>query len=150
VNKNHLIYLASPHQHNNRFIEHLREQEVLRYAAWMTAQGLLVYCPIAYGRALWSVMEYPLGWEFWAALDSKLVAGSDEVRVMCMPGWECSTGVTAEIRLAKELGRQVTYATPSGVEDEPPDMITHQEWMGFWARIGGASARAPKKQLLMD
>ena len=145
-----LIYLASPHQHDSKFVEHQREQEVLRYAAWMMKEGELVFCPIAYGRALWSVTNFPLGWEYWVDFDTKMVTACDEVRVMCIPGWDVSRGVAAETKLAMQLDKRISWATTRGVFSHTPlKADTYEDWAQFWL-VEGAPAITSAQRLLLD
>ena len=57
----------------------------------------------------------PSDWRFWERHDRRFLEACDEVIVLMLPGWEASIGVQAEIAIARELRKPVTYldACPS-------------------------------------
>lgn len=116
-----MIYLASPYTHPDPAIQEERFRAVCAYAATMMRQGLRVFSPIAHTHHI-ALCGLPGGWEFWEAYDRDMIARCDEVAVLCLPGWEESTGVRAEIAIAAELGLPVRYLDPEGV----PEKIPHE------------------------
>lgn len=53
--------------------------------------------------------ELDLSWEYWKEYTIDLIKRCDEIYVLCSDGWETSTGVQDEIKLAKEFGIEVNY-----------------------------------------
>ena len=51
----------------------------------------------------------PTGWDFWERIDRAYLARCDEVVVLMLDGWQESTGVRAEIALARDLGKPVRF-----------------------------------------
>jgi len=51
----------------------------------------------------------PTNWEFWKAYDTAFLKWADEVYIFMQDGWKDSIGVTAEIKIAKQLGKPIIY-----------------------------------------
>ena len=81
----------------------------------MEKEGLNVFSPITHSHPL-----YDLGmrgdWDFWKRIDVEYLRLSEKIVVLMLPGWLESKGVTAEIKLAKEMGIPVEYLQPSLLE----------------------------------
>ena len=70
---------------------------------------MLVFSPISHTHPIAAAGNLPVGWEFWKQYDLTFIEWCDELYVLMADGWRESTGVTAEIKLAKELGKPVRY-----------------------------------------
>ncbi len=81
-------------------------------AGKLIKQGHLVYSPIAHSHSIAVRCELPKDWEFWQRVDREYIKWVDEVQVLCLPGWEESTGIENEIKIAKELEKPVWYWLP--------------------------------------
>lgn len=103
-----LIYLASPYSHDEETIRDLRFLLVCKAAATLMRRGQLVFSPIAHTHPI-AAHGLPGHWKFWERYDRKMIALCDRLVVLTLPGWEKSTGVQAEIRIAQELGKDVSY-----------------------------------------
>lgn len=57
----------------------------------------------------YTVVKFPLTWDYWKEYSLKLLSVCDRMIVLTLPGWEDSAGVTAEIALAHELNIPITY-----------------------------------------
>ena len=103
-----MIYLASPYSAPANWLREMRFHDVCRYAAKMMREGLHVFSPIAHSHPL---AAYGLtgAWAFWEAQDREFLSMCSELWVLMLPGWEASTGVTAEIAIANELGLPIRY-----------------------------------------
>ncbi len=107
------IYLATPYSDPDPAIRNHRFLVVNKVAGRLMAAGHLVFSPISHTHPIALAGDLPKGWEFWAKYDFTFINDwADGVWVLMQPGWEESVGVTAEIKLAEELGKPVEYLTP--------------------------------------
>lgn len=104
-----LIYLASPYSHPDPAVRQQRFETVCFIAARLMREGHHVYSPIAHTHPIAVKGELPTGFEYWEAFDRKMITACDAVWVAMMDGWRESVGVTAEIKIADELGKPVRY-----------------------------------------
>lgn len=106
-----MIYLASPYSHPEAAIREARFQAVCQAAAALIRAGQVVFSPIAHSHGM-VTFGLPTDWPFWERCDREHLARCDEVMVLTLGGWRESAGVTAEIRIAGELGKRVRYLAP--------------------------------------
>lgn len=115
-NSKPLVYLACPYtakgvEDKNQIykIETARFRAATRAAARLTEAGYVVFSPITHSHP----MKYESGllgtWDFWQSVDYTYLGLCNKVFVLAIPGWECSTGVTEEIKYAKQLGLEVEF-----------------------------------------
>lgn len=104
-----LTYLACPYSHDKRSVRVKRFEAVNRVAGRLMREGKQVFSPISHTHPIAEATELPLGWDFWQEYDRAFIEHSKEVIVLMLPGWKESTGVTAEIEIAKELGISVYF-----------------------------------------
>lgn len=71
--------------------------------------GNHVYSPISHSHPIAKVCDLPLGWDYWGAVDRSFIEWADAVYVLMLDGWKGSTGVGAEIEIARSLGKDVSY-----------------------------------------
>lgn len=103
------IYVASPYTHPDPAVAQARYERVADYSAKCMLAGEFVFSPIAHHHPIAQRHVMPTDWEFWKRIDTAMLASSVGMRVLMMPGWEKSVGVTAEIEIAKELGIPVEF-----------------------------------------
>ena len=74
-------------------------------------QGKLVFSPISHGHP---ICRYgvPLDWAYWERHGRRHLEVCDKVVVLMIDGWKESVGVQAEIAIARELGKPVSFLTP--------------------------------------
>jgi hypothetical protein len=77
----------------------------------MMRHGQQVFSPIAHTHPI-AQFDLPKGWEFWEEFDRWYISRCDEVVVLMLRGWRESKGVQAEIKIAEELGKPVSYIEP--------------------------------------
>lgn len=104
-----MIYLASPYSHPEATVRDARFHSVCCVAARLMKSGMHVFSPIAHTHPIALAGDLPRGWDYWEAFDRKMIAACDGVLVLRLDGWDKSKGVTAEIAIAKELGKPVAY-----------------------------------------
>lgn len=103
-----MIYLASPYSHPDPAIRERRYRDVCRATASLIRAGVSVFSPIIHSHPL-EAYGLPSHWRFWEELDRDFLARCDRLAVLMLGGWETSIGVRAEIRIARELGKPVSY-----------------------------------------
>ena len=103
------IYLAVPYSHSDVHIRLYRFDKVNGAAAKLMREGNLVFLPISHTHPIAMAGELPLGWEFWEAYDRTFIEWADEIHVLKLKGWNDSTGVINEIKIAKEMCKPVKY-----------------------------------------
>jgi nucleoside 2-deoxyribosyltransferase len=106
-----MIYLASPYTSDDPAVRQQRFEAACRAAAELLRQGKTVFSPIAMTHNLCR-HGLRLDWEFWRQHDRRFLEICDEVVVLMLDGWRESVGVQAEIAIARELGKPVTYLRP--------------------------------------
>lgn len=100
-----LIYLASPYTGN----EVPNFEAVAKKASELMVKGYIIFCPISMCHPMSVHGKLPGGWEFWEKFDRTYLSVCNRVIVYRLPGWEKSKGVTAEIKIAQELGIPIEY-----------------------------------------
>jgi nucleoside 2-deoxyribosyltransferase len=106
---NKKIYLACPYSHKDPKVRKDRFERVNALAAKLMAKGFLVFSPISHTHPIAEAGDLPKGWEYWKNYDESFLDWCDEVFVYKLEGWTVSTGVMAEIEIAKQLGKPITY-----------------------------------------
>lgn len=118
-----LIYLASPYSHQNKTIMYKRFIDVCNVAGKLTNLGYYIMSPISMNHPWKEHCDIEIGytWEFWQKFDTELINNCYAVWVCTMDGWKESTGVQAEIKIAKKSGKEIKYVNPETLEitDEP-------------------------------
>jgi len=104
-----LIYLAGPYSHDLEEVREERFHLLTKAAAVLMSNGLHCFSLITHCHPMHRFHGMPQGWDFWEKYDRKMLAQCDEIWVLTLPGWKGSTGVKAEIEIAKELGIEVRY-----------------------------------------
>jgi hypothetical protein len=110
-----LIYLASPYSHKDPVVKELRFRSAARIGAKMMAAGKYIFSPISHTHPIALAGKLPGEWQFWEGYDRVMIKCCQRLTVAKIDGWETSTGVQAEIKIADELGIPVDYVESDGV-----------------------------------
>ena len=113
-----MIYLCCPYSHVDPTVREARFDAACRAAAALMRAGKMVFSAISHTHPI-AQYGLPKGWDFWEAYDRELLQRCEEVVVLMLDGWQRSVGVQAEIKIARQLGKPVSYLTP--VTEENPD-----------------------------
>jgi hypothetical protein len=70
-----------------------------------------VFSPIVHSHPL-TAFGLPTDWAFWERCDRQYLQRCDELVVSTLDGWQESVGVQAEIKLAAELAKPVSFLHP--------------------------------------
>ena len=103
-----MIYLASPYSHADPAVRETRYQAACHATAALLKAGFVVFSPIVHSHPL-VAFDLPTGWDFWERIDRAYLSRCDEVVVLTLDGWQQSTGVRAEIAIARDLGKPVRF-----------------------------------------
>ena len=104
-----IIYFASPYSDSNPDVVNERYNKTCNKVAELVSQGNIVMSPIVYGHTLLQYKEMPGDWQFWKNFCESFLYKSDEMFVYKIEGWDKSTGLLAEVELAKSLNIKITY-----------------------------------------
>ena len=107
--KNKLIYLATPYTSEDPSVAEERFRKVSQVAAKLINRGEFILSPISMCHPIAIEGGLPGDWEFWDAYDRTIIACCYKLYVLMLDGWEESTGVQAEIKIAKEFGLEIEY-----------------------------------------
>ena len=106
------IYLAIPYSHRDHGVRTARFRRVNRVAAHLFQQGHLVFSPISHSHPIACQCGLPKGYDFWQKWSRSFIDWCDAVYVVAIDGWEKSKGVQAEIKAAKEMGKDIVIVAP--------------------------------------
>ncbi len=103
-----MIYLASPYSHDDPYIMESRFHAAAKKASELMKNGEIVFSPIVHAHPI-AQYGLPKEWEFWQKFDEFFLSLASEIYVLMLDGWQESTGVNNEIRIAMDLGLAITY-----------------------------------------
>jgi hypothetical protein len=111
-----LVYVASPYTSTDKVLQEIRYIGAAVGTGWLmnTYQDISFYSPISHTHPIATYCKLPGHWEFWKQFDETVLSRCNEIWVLCLDGWQQSTGVTAELQIAVELGLPVKYVQPLG------------------------------------
>ena len=116
MNKDELIYLASPYSNGDK---EKNFKIVTKISANLTSEGYVTISPITYGHTLIQYKEMPTDWSFWLNYCLILLTKCDRLLVCKLDGWEESVGVDAEISYARDHGIPIEYyEAPKSIIEE--------------------------------
>jgi len=72
-------------------------------------QGLLIFSPISHSHPIALAGDLPLGFDYWEKYDRAMLERCSGLIVLMLDGWKESVGVQAEIRIAEELGLDISF-----------------------------------------
>lgn len=110
-----LYYLASPYSHKEESMKDYRFDLAARATRYLLERfpNVNIFSPIVHSHVLHRIGMQG-DWNTWKRIDTNYIEKCDGLVVLMIPGWEQSVGVTAEIEVAKQLGKTIFYlsATP--------------------------------------
>ena len=105
-----LTYLACPYTHEDEDVLLHRVATVNSVAASLISTfDLIVFSPISHSHPISLCGDLPEEWEFWKKQDEAFLSCCNQIFVCTLPGWKESTGVTAEIQIARNMGLPLYY-----------------------------------------
>lgn len=113
INKQRPIYyLAAPYTHSDPKIRRFRVKAVTQMAYNLFREGRLIYSPLTHNVPIdcLGIFGDHLAWK---DFDHTMLARSEGLILLQLPGFEESKGVKAEIDRAREIGLPIEIITPS-------------------------------------
>jgi hypothetical protein len=109
-----MIYLASPYSHPDYAVRHARYEEARRHVVSHSLSHTgptdeFLFSPIVYGHQIAAEHNLRFDAKYWERFNVSLLRACTALHVLCLPGWEESNGVAAEITLADILFMEVQY-----------------------------------------
>ena len=113
-----LIYVASPYSSADKAMQEYRAAAVAIVCGWLFDQhpDVSFFSPISHTHPIAMHCKLPGHWQFWAAYDHCMLSRCDEMWVFCLDGWLKSSGVTAELEMAKKMGLPIRYIIPHSLD----------------------------------
>ena len=110
------LYLASPYSHKDPVVRQRRYESAQMCVYQYLQRRVWVYSPIVHCHPLSLEYALPGDAKFWEDFNHAMIASSQGIRVLTIPGWQESLGVTEEISFARERGLSVKFVSRFGVE----------------------------------
>lgn len=110
------VYLATPYTHQSAAVREYRFQISNRVAAVLMRQGMHVFSPISHSHPIAMAGELPTAWQYWAEYDEKIIVQvCSRLLVIDTEGWRESTGVRAEVAIARKHNIPTAMVSVEGV-----------------------------------
>lgn len=103
------VYLISPY---TKLDHDYAYRKALRAAKAMTEQGISCFSPIAYAHQMRDLNESST---FWRHFNTSWIDWCQVAVVLYMPGWNKSVGVSQEIKIAKEKGKELYFLNEESI-----------------------------------
>ena len=108
-----LSYLAAPYSDPDPLVVADRMERLCKADAKLMKKGIFTVSPLL-KHFIIQHEQLPGDWEYWRDYSAALLCGVDRVYVLMLPGWKESIGVSAEIRLATDVGIPILYINELG------------------------------------
>lgn len=106
-------YLAIPYSDPDEKVMDYRAEISDIVCADLMNQGRVIFAPISSCHHIAKKYTLPRDWAFWKNIDEQFVRASKTLLVVALEGWENSTGVTAERKIAEDAGIPVELIDPT-------------------------------------
>ncbi len=103
------IYLACPYTHPDRAVRLQRYEAVTACAAHLMRSGCVVYSPITHSHHMAEAHGLPTDFAWWRRHCLTMLNGARNLTILCLHGWDQSTGVIAERDHANNIRLPVNY-----------------------------------------
>lgn len=105
-----ITYVASPYSHVDKQVEAARYECAIRFTAWLVAvERKVAISPIVHCRPLAEARSLPGDAAWWEFYNESLMNACDNLAVLCLPWWEESKGVAAEIAYFTDANLPIKY-----------------------------------------
>lgn len=106
------IYLASPFSSDDKLEKEWRFLKACDAAGYLMQQGKIVFSPIAHGWPIAKIRDLSTDWDYWYDQCGAMISRCQTIIVLCLPGWDKSTGVYEELKIAKAWNLELLYMDP--------------------------------------
>jgi len=104
------IYLACPYSHKDPKVRAARVELVNKKAAELMMAGYLVFSPLSHSHPISKHCAVdPCDNDFWLRQDLWILDICEEFHVLCLDGWQESSGIDTEFQRAQDLRMPVVY-----------------------------------------
>lgn len=103
-----MIYVAAPFWHDDEKIRQARRQAAILYSERLFFKGKLFYSPLLYSERF---AEKKQKENFWLSHGLKMVEVCTIMHVLCLDGWEKSSGIQGEVAKAEAMEIPIKYIT---------------------------------------
>lgn len=101
-----MIYIGVPFWHEDESIRNYRRRKAIEYSERLFYRGIPFYSPLLYSNHF---KEKKAQEGYWINHGLKMVDVCDEMRILCLDGWNQSVGLRGEIARAKARGIPIEY-----------------------------------------
>ena len=101
-----VIYIACPFWHESPEVRAGRRQKAIAYGDGLFRKGLHFYSPLLNSERY---KEKKAKEKYWLEHGLKMVDVSTEMHVLCLPGWEDSSGIKGEVAKAQKNNIEIVY-----------------------------------------
>lgn len=105
-------YIASPYTSPDAMVRTERYLAAIQYAHFLLSNGIPCFSPIIHYHLISLLWRMPKEFAFWKNYDEAMIKSCNAIRVLMIPGWEESIGVTHEIDFAYSLGKVIIMVDP--------------------------------------
>ncbi len=113
MRKGKIEYLGLPYTDDDPLMEDWRADISDRIAADLfTREGRIIFAPISAWHHIARKYKLPGTFEYWAKFDEEFIKISTKLLIIMLPGWEDSTGVNGEVKLANKYNIPIGYIDP--------------------------------------
>jgi hypothetical protein len=105
-----LAYLAAPYSHFDPRVRAARFEAINQCASVLMRNGLYLFSPISHTHPIALAGGLPTGFDFWENYDRVMLSACGLLVVLMLDGWEKSTGVTGEIKIATHNKQPIFYS----------------------------------------
>jgi hypothetical protein len=81
----------------------------------------IIFSPIVHSHnmAKYYPEHHGQDWSYWKRVDARYISACNEVWVLTLDGWYASIGVSAERKLAQEMGKPLFYIDFTELQNHP-------------------------------
>lgn len=106
-------YLGIPYSDDDESVMDFRAEISDAICADLMKQGKIIFAPISSAHHIAKKYGLPRDWAFWHKFDEEFVRVCKKMNVITLDGWKESTGLQAEIELAKKYGLEYEEIDPT-------------------------------------
>ena len=104
-------YVTSPYSHAEKWIQQKRFLQAAVATGWLIQNGVIAYSPIAHSHPINEACHMEMTAEDWYKFDLHFIDRACGIVVICMRGFEESTGIDIECRHAQGQDKPLICAT---------------------------------------
>ena len=106
-----IVYLACPYSDPNMAVRLERFQASAHASAELIRRGMFVYSPITMTHPIDLVLAEEggsMGSDYWCDFDEAFMDVCHEMIILCIPGWDKSSGIAREVLYFEGRGKRIS------------------------------------------